>query len=138
MGGAYRKNKLLLLILLSMGAFLWARDVTIFVEDRDLSMPLEGAVIHSWDGAQYVCDYEGKALVRVPDDRQVSVQVTYPGYATGRLAIPTSGDGFTLGLDLGGAIGSGELVIVTARPGTSETRSGRSVLFPGKPWNGVQ
>jgi hypothetical protein len=115
-----------------MGAALWARDVTIFVEDNDLQMPLEGAVIHSWDGSQYVCDYEGKAIVQAPDDRQVSVQVTYPGYATGRLAIPTTGDRFTLGLDLGGAIASGELVIVTARPTSSETRSGRSVAISGE------
>jgi len=132
MGGAYRRHTLLLLKLLLMGAALWARDVTIFVEDSDLSMPLEGAVIHSWDSSQYVCDYEGKALVQVPDDRQVSVQVTYPGYATGRLAIPVSGDRFTLGLDLGGAIASGELVIVTARPTSSETRSGRSVAISGE------
>jgi len=132
MTGAYRRHILLLMKLLLMGATLWARDVTIFVEDSDLSMPLEGAVIHSWDGVQYVCDYEGKALVQAPDDRQVSVQVTYPGYATGRLAIPVSGDRFTLGLDLGGAIASGELVIVTARPTSSETRSGRSVAISGE------
>jgi len=131
-GGAYRKNSLLLFKLLLMGATLWARDVTILVEDRELEMPLEGAVIHSWDGVEYICDYDGKALVRVPDDRQVSVQVTYPGYATGRLVIPVSGDSFTLGLDLGGAVGSGELVIVTARPTSSETRSGRSVAISGE------
>ena len=100
------RNKLILLILLFSATLLWARDVTITVEDADLEIPLEGAVVRSWDSSDHVCDEEGKVVISVPDDRQVSIQITYPGYETGRLVIPIQGNSFSLGLRLGGAIES--------------------------------
>jgi hypothetical protein len=114
------------------GGLLWSRDVEISVEDTDLEIPLEGAVIRSWDGTEYLCGEDGKAIVSVPGDRQVSVQVTYPGYETGRLLIPLKGDAFALGLRLGGVMESRELVIEAQRPGSSETKSGRSVAISGE------
>jgi len=111
---------------------LLAREVQITVTDYDLDLPLEGAVIRSWDGTEAICDEEGSAAISVPDDRQVSIQVSYPGYETGRLLIPVLGESFPLGLRLGSAIESRELVIEAARPGTSETRSGRSVAISGE------
>jgi hypothetical protein len=128
----FYKKQLFLLKLLLLITSLWARDVTILVEDNDLELPLEGALIHSWDGNTYECDEDGKALVSVPDERQVTVQVTYPGYETGRLVISAGGDSFSLGLHLGGSIQSRELVIEAQRPGISETRSGRSVAISGE------
>jgi hypothetical protein len=111
---------------------VWSKEVTILVEDTDLGIPLEGAVIHSWDGDEYVCDSRGLALIQAPDDRQVSIQVTYPGYESGRIAIPVQGDRFTVGLRLGGVMESRELVIEGQRPGESETKSGRSVAISGE------
>ena len=111
---------------------LWAREVIIIVEDFDLEIPLYGAVIRSWDGSEYICDEEGSAIITVPADRQVSVQITYPGYETGRLVIPLIGSSFTLGLHLGSGIQSRELIIEAARPGVSETRTGRSVAISGE------
>jgi hypothetical protein len=119
-------------VFLLCSGLLWGRDVEISVEDTDLEIPLEGALIRSWDGREYVCDENGKAVVSVPDDRQVSVRVTYPGYETGRLLIPLEGDAFTLGLRLGGVMESRELVIEAQRPGSSETRTGRSVAISGE------
>jgi hypothetical protein len=113
-------------------ARLWARDVIVAVEDRDLELPLEGAVIRSWDGVDYVCGEDGEAVIPVPDDRQVSVQASYPGYETGRLAIPLRGERFVIGLLLGSSVESRELVVEAARPGSSETRSGRSVAISGE------
>jgi hypothetical protein len=112
--------------------FAWGRDVEIAVEDRDLEIPLEGAIIRSWDGAEYECNEDGRAVISVPDDRQVTIQVTYPGYETGRLVIPLSGGSFTLGLSLGSMMESRELVIEAERPGSSETKSGRSVAISGE------
>jgi hypothetical protein len=126
------KNNLLFTILLLTVTAIWAREVRIYIEDRDLEWPLEGAVIRSWDGSDYICDEDGQALVSVPDDRQVIIQVSYPGYETGRLVIPLRGNSFSLGLHLGGAIHSRELVIEAQRPGVSETRSGRSVAISGE------
>ena len=123
----------LVLFLLIVTAFpLVARDVTILVEDTELGLPLEGAVIRSWDGRQYVCGDDGKAIVPVPDDRQVLIRAGYPGYETGRLLIVMETDTFTLGLRLSGVMESRELVIEAARPGTSETRTGRSVAVSGR------
>ncbi|MDR2701694.1 MAG: TonB-dependent receptor plug domain-containing protein, partial [Spirochaetaceae bacterium] len=111
---------------------LFARDVEITVHDTDLGLPLEGAVIRSWDGKQYICDRNGKALVAVPDDRQVLIQAAYPGYESGRLVITTDAVKFTLGLRLSGIMESKELVIEAAKPGSSETKTGRSVAISGR------
>ena len=59
--------KLYFLILLFFSTIvLWAREVTIAVQDADLELPLEGAVIHSWDGSEYECNENGLALITVP------------------------------------------------------------------------
>jgi len=59
--------------------FVPNEDVEIILEDTELGLPLEGAVIRSWDGKQYICDQHGKTLISVPDDRRVVVQAAYPG-----------------------------------------------------------
>ena len=126
------RKLLLLLFILVPANFLCARDVRIFVHDMDLDLPLEGAIVRSWDGSDHFCDEEGKTAISVPDDRQVTVQVSYPGYETGRLVIPVSTDELSLGLRPGSAIESRDLVIEAQRPGISETRSGRSVAISGE------
>ncbi|GHV87891.1 hypothetical protein AGMMS50267_02510 [Spirochaetia bacterium] len=122
----------LLLLALCTGNGLFARDVEITVHDADLEIPLEGALIHSWDGAEYPCGEDGRAIVSVPDDRQVVLRITYPGYETGRLLIPVTGDRFTGALRLGGVMENRELVIEAQAPGKSETKSGRSVAISGE------
>jgi hypothetical protein len=106
---------------------LYARDVEITVEDTDLAMPLEGAAVRSWDGREYICDADGRVRIAVPDDRQVVVQAAYPGYENGRLILRPGEDRVTLGLRLSGIMESRERVIEAAKPGVSETQTGRSV-----------
>ena len=124
------KNKLkitLSLVLFFMLIPLFARDVEITVEDTDLGLPLEGAVIRSWDGSQYVCNREGKAIVSVPDERQVLIYAAYPGYENSRLVVTAGVDRYKIGLRLAGIIENRELVIEASRPGSSGTKTGRSV-----------
>ena len=113
--------------------FIFARDIEIIVEDEDLLMPLEGALVTLRGGTQFVCDENGIARVSLPDDRQAVVSITYPGYAPYRLTIPAAGgdspETFTVSLQLGDIMIGRELVLEAARPGTSETRSGRSVAI---------
>jgi len=111
---------------------VFARDVEILLEDTELELPLEGAVIRSWDGKQYICDEHGKALVSVPDDRRVVVQAAYPGYESGRLVITPETNAYTLGLRLSGVMQGKELVIEASQPGASETKTGRSVALSGR------
>jgi len=106
---------------------LFARDVEITVNDADLGLPLEGAVIRSWDGKQYTCDRAGKAVVSVPDERQVLIYASYPGYENGRLVISAGVNRYSLGLRLSGIKENKELVIEATKPGSSETKTGRSV-----------
>jgi hypothetical protein len=123
------KKRLVLGAVLLLAALrsLSARDVEITVEDTDLAMPLEGAVIRSWDGREYTCDEAGRALVAVPDDRPVVIQAAYPGYEHGRIIVRPGEDRLALGLRLSGIMESRELVIEAAKPGVSETQPGRSV-----------
>ncbi len=111
---------------------VFARDVEITIEDNELEMSLEGAVIRSWDGSQYVCDADGKAVISAPDDRQVLIHASYPGYENGRLLIETDTDQYVLGLRLSGIMESRELVLEAERPGTNETKTGRSVAVSGR------
>ncbi|MDR0624491.1 MAG: Plug domain-containing protein, partial [Treponema sp.] len=120
-------------LLLGMAVFftalpaLFSGDVEITVEDTDLTLPLEGAVIRSWDGKEYVCGEDGKALITVPDDRPVVIQAAYPGYENGRLIVRPGQEQAALGLRHSGIMESRELVIEASKPGTTETKTGRSV-----------
>ncbi|MDR1596959.1 MAG: hypothetical protein LBR99_04565, partial [Treponema sp.] len=119
-------------VFLSLCASLFGRDVVVTISDADLKIPLEGAVIHSWDGSEYVCDEEGRAVVVVPDDRQVVIRIAYPGYENGRLLIPVEGGEFSGALRLGGIMENPELVIEASSPEASEARSGRSITISGE------
>jgi len=124
----------ILVFLLLLPVAIFARDVEILVEDEDLSIPLEGAVVILRGGTQFICNENGRALVTLPDDRQTIVSITYPGYETFRLSIPAATgsetiERFKAALRLGGMMTSQELVLEAARPETSETKSGRSVAI---------
>ena len=115
--------------------FVFPRDIEIVVEDEDLLMPLEGAVVIVRGGTQFVCDKDGITRLSLPDDNQTIVSITYPGYELFRLTIPAAGSGagnlsrFTVSMRLGDIMMSQELVLEAARPEASETRSGRSVAI---------
>ena len=111
---------------------LFARDVKIIVVDAELGLPLEGAIIRSWDGSQYTCNEDGIAVISVPDDRQSVIQASYPGYETGRLVITAQAGEFILGLLLSGILESRELVVEAPRYAEQETRTGRSVAVSGQ------
>jgi hypothetical protein len=111
---------------------LSARDITVTVVDSSLDLPLEGTVIRTRGGNDYICDEDGKAVIQVPDDRQTIIYAVYPGYETGALSIPLTGNSFTIGLNLSGYLQGGELVIEASRPGINESRTGRSVAVSSK------
>ena len=127
------RNLIWLFLALFFIAFnLYARDVEILVIDADLSIPLEGAIVRSWDSNEYICGEDGRVILEVPQDRQVSVRAVYPGYQTGRIIITTTGSSFTIALRLTGVMESRELIIEASRPGENETRTGRSIALSGR------
>jgi len=126
----------IILIFLFLPAIIFARDIEVTVEDEDLDMPLEGAVIVLRGGRQFTCNNKGIALVTLPDDRPTVISITYPGYETFRLSIPGADpakssqvEKFRAAMRLSGIMQGQELVLEAARPETSETRSGRSVAI---------
>jgi hypothetical protein len=126
-------NKYILLIIFFLSSFpLFCRDITVLVVDEDLDLPLEGASIRTRGGNEYICDKDGKAKVEVSDDRQTVLYAAYPGYETGTITIPVTGNSFTVYLRLSGFLQGRELVIEASKPGTSETKTGRSVAVSEK------
>jgi len=129
----FSKIKFITLLFLFFISFsLFARDVTITVADSDLKIPLEGATVRTREGLEYTCDKNGTALIQVPDDRQTVIQVFYPGYEIENLAIPVTGNSFTVQLRLSGVLQGRELVIEAQKPGASETRTGRSIAVSSR------
>ncbi|MDR0645195.1 MAG: Plug domain-containing protein, partial [Treponema sp.] len=112
---------------------LFAREITVIVNDVDLDMPLEGATVKS-EGAEYETDADGKARVTVTDGIQVTIQIAYPGYENAKITVLTnSGSTFTVGLRLvGDALENEEIIVEAKQPGTADTRTGRSVSISGK------
>ena len=121
---------LIFLILCSLSLF--ARDITVTVVDSSLNIPLEGTVIRTRDGKEYICDANGKAVIQVPDDRQTIIYAAYPGYEIGVLTIPLTGNLFTIDLNLSVYLQGKELVIEAPIPGSNETKTGRSVAVNSK------
>ena len=118
----------LLSALFLLAAFpLFSRDITVIVIDADLDYPLEGAVIRTRDGVEYICDENGRAVLEIPENRQLILNAFYPGYETGAITIPVTGDTFTIQMHLSGILHGSELVIEASMPNVSETRPGRSI-----------
>ena len=126
-------NRYILLFIFFLCAIpLFCRDITVIVIDEDLELPLEGASIRTRGGNEYICDKDGKAKVQVPDDRQILLYAAYPGYETGTITIPVTGNSFTVYLRLSGFLQGRELVVEASKPGTSESKTGRSVAVGEK------
>jgi hypothetical protein len=126
-------NKYIVLIIFFLCAFpLFCRDITILIVDEDLEMPLEGATVRTKGGNEYKSGKDGKVKVQVPDDRQTLLYTTYPGYETSTITIPLTGNSFTVHLRLSGILQGRELVIEASKPGTSESKTGRSVAVGEK------
>jgi len=127
------KKKYIVLIIFFLCAFpLFCRDITILVVDEDLDMPLEGAAVRTRGGSEYKCGKDGKVKIQVPDDRQVLLYAAYPGYETSTITIPLTGSSFTVYMRLSGFLEGKELVIEASKPGTSESKTGRSVAVSEK------
>ncbi|MCL2214382.1 MAG: hypothetical protein FWC06_04130 [Treponema sp.] len=129
-----KKYKIILTVMLLflIAIPLFGRDVIIIVRDADLSLPLEGAIIRTREGIEYICDVDGSAIIQAADGRQTIINASYPGYETGSLTIPIAGTLFTVDLHLLGILHGSELVIEATIPGTSDTRPGRSIAVTSR------
>ena len=75
----------------------FARDVEITVEDDELGIPLEGAVILLSDGRRYEGDPDGRAVIFVAPETVMPARISYPGYETARIAIAPDSESIEIG-----------------------------------------
>jgi hypothetical protein len=123
---------MLCLLLCSAIAFAVGEELTITVVDEEIEIPLEGAMIISWDGKEIRCDADGIAVLEVPGNRPVVVRISYPGYESSRVVLQPGITAYTATLRLGGTMEAQELVVEASRPDSSETVSGQSVEISGR------
>ncbi|GMO13287.1 MAG: hypothetical protein Ta2A_24000 [Treponemataceae bacterium] len=124
-----KKSFLLAVVFLVLSACVSAREVKITVQDADVGMPLEGARVRSWDGTEYTAGAAGSVTMSVPDDRQVSVTVLYPGYESLLLTIPRTGESFVASLRLNLVMQNKEMVIDGGSANGVAQDMGRSVAI---------
>ena len=123
----YLTKFILLFALFSASFALFAREVTIYVIDADINLPLEGAKVRTSAAGEHICDRQGKTVIEVPDNRQIIVQAVYPGYDTGIITVPVTGNTFTIRMHLASHMMGSDLEIEAAKPSAAETRTGRSI-----------
>jgi len=126
------KKYIIIAVFFLSAVSLFCRDITIQVLDGDLELPLEGATVRTRGGNEYVCGRDGKVKVPVPDDRQTILYASYPGYETNAITIPITENSFIVSLNLSSFFQGRELVVEASKPGTSETKTGRSVAVSEK------
>jgi len=126
------KRILTVMLLFFLSIPLFGRDVIVIVRDADLSLPLEGAIIRTREGMEYICNEDGSAVIQALDGRPTIINASYPGYETGSLTIPPTGSLFTVDLHLLGILYGSELVIEARMPGVSDTRPGRSIAVTSR------
>ncbi|MCL2276278.1 MAG: TonB-dependent receptor plug domain-containing protein [Treponema sp.] len=123
----------LIILFFTLSVFpLFSREITVIVMDADLDYPLEGALIRTREGLEFECDDNGLAVIQIADGRQVILNAFYPGYEPGVITVPVTGNIFTIRMRLSGILHGNELVIEAQMPGSSETRTGRSVAVTSR------
>jgi hypothetical protein len=73
-------------------------------------------------------------VLTIPDDRQVCLEIAYPGYENATLIAPLGGTAFPVGLRMAGGLNleNTQLLIETSKPGVSESKTGRNVAISGE------
>jgi hypothetical protein len=106
---------------------LFGRDVEIIVQDADLGIPLEGALVRSWDGSEHTCDEQGRVMLTVPDERPARVSVSYPGYENAAATVSPAQTRLSVVLRLAEIMENQELVIEAKQEGASVPGRGVSI-----------
>ncbi|MDA3956558.1 TonB-dependent receptor [Oceanispirochaeta sp.] len=122
---------LFLLFLLSSFTILCAAELPVQISDRDLEIPLEGALLQILgQEATFYSDSEGSALVEYPDELQrIVLLVHYPGYDSQRMTISSKDALVQVKMTISGMIEGEELVVERKIIGKSDEEVGISVVM---------
>ncbi|MBF9015082.1 MULTISPECIES: TonB-dependent receptor plug domain-containing protein [unclassified Oceanispirochaeta] len=126
------KSRLMTLFMLfSQLTVLFSYDLIISVTDRDLEIPLEGALLQipGLEGSVYT-DFNGKGNIEIPDDMQrIVLTIVYPGYDSRRITLSPDQKSLDVELILNGIIEGEELVVERKIIGKSDEEVGVSVVM---------
>ena len=119
------------LLLLFLSAILPAEDIGITVSDRDLEIPLEGAMIQLvGEGAPVYTGMDGSAVIAVSESMErVVLLISYPGYEGIRLPVASGETELDVTMILSGFIEGEELVVERSALGESDEEVGVSVVM---------
>ena len=131
------KKSILSLFLLAISSILiQAAELQVLVMDRDLEIPMEGAVMQILgQNETFISDIDGKSRILYPDELQrVVLLVIYPGYDSQRLTI-SSNQQIEIKMVISGMIEGEELVVERNIKGKSDEESGISVVMDKEDMN---
>lgn len=116
---------------------LFSEDISLSILDRDLEIPLEGAMIQLLGvEAPIYSDDNGRAVIRVPEDMERTVLlISYPGYEGVRLPVASGEKEVNVPMVISGFIEGEELVVERTAPGETDEEVGISIVMDRQEMN---
>jgi len=110
---------------------LYAEDLSISVTDRDLEIPLEGVrIIETSTGIETFTDYDGEAVLSVPDNLERAVLVAeLIGYEDKKVLVKDFAEPLILEMLMEGVLEGEELVIEVEAVGETDEEVGVSTVI---------
>lgn len=124
------KKSVLLFLLLP--AFAFAGELKVFVVDKDLEFPLEGAKLFFDKNheAAAVADEDGNAIIQIPDSvTDGTIRATLPGYKEASVKFDGTDKTLTIAMSISDVIEGKELVVKRSSPDTTEEKTGVSTVI---------
>ena len=120
-------KKLILLLLALTAPLLSAEELKIFVVDKDLDIPLEGAkiVLESAPEIMEISDEDGKAELSIPDTiHSGTVRATFPGYKEVSVNFSETSETLVISMSIADVIEGEALVVNRKTPEKTEEKPG--------------
>lgn len=124
--------KKIVLLLLVLPALAFAGELKVYVFDKDLDFPLEGAkiILDSNRENQAVADEEGNASLLLPEAlTSGSVTAFFPGYKSSSVKFENTEKTLSIALEIAGVIEGKELLVSHSSPESKEEKPGVSTVI---------
>ncbi|MBP5251377.1 MAG: TonB-dependent receptor [Treponema sp.] len=116
-------------------SFAFSADLRVFVVDKDLDYPLEGAriVLEKNTETQAFADEDGNAVLTLPDSVvSGKVKVSFPGYKDVSVEFNGTDETVTVAMSISGVIEGKGIVVNRASPDSTEEKTGVSTVMTKK------
>ena len=116
-------------------SFAFSADLRVFVVDKDLDYPLEGAriVLEKNTETQAFADEDGNAVLTLPDSVvSGKVKVSFPGYKDVSVEFNGTDETVTVAMSISGVIEGKGIAVNRASPDSTEEKTGVSTVMTKK------